>query len=337
MEDSSSSRQSLMNSYGSRLNVDYQSLKPNKETLSLLIERHLKYIPFENLSLHLISSSANEEESRVVLTRAELIQKILAERRGGCCLELNGLFAILLKEIGFSSVHLVPCWVYAGPERGHSSRKAKFRVKQSHFILLVLTNEDKLWIVDVGLGEPPCHPLEYRLDELQETPEGMISRIRWDPRGSWIDGSTGQARKCLILEWWQTKRTETEGYWEPRLQWDVLDAPLDAKSLATLPERSLESFRHVIDILLHPRSTFARKLIVCRLARGEKLSLAGRVLKRTSPRFGKDSKVCCRKLKSDNEVRTVLEEEFGIPLSETTMIDWKTSDASSNRQLWDHL
>jgi arylamine N-acetyltransferase len=186
-------RCSLIEAYCARLRLDDPSvLQPTVETLRLLTERHFEYVPFENISMHL-----SQKEEPVVLERDKLIHKILVQGRGGCCLELNGLFHLFLKQLGYA-VQLVPCWVNAGRERGHKSKKAKFRVQQSHFFLLVSASK-KMWMVDVGLGEPPCHPLEYGLNQqTQQTPDGMKSRIVWDPRGPWMvrPAKRGRALCC---------------------------------------------------------------------------------------------------------------------------------------------
>ena len=266
------------------------------------------------------------------------MDKLLHQRRGGCCLELNGLLALLLQALGYAVVRKVPCFVHAGRERGHANRRrAKFRTTASHFILLVqvvgvvgtndshatterssndqetsdpntTAHEQSWYLVDVGLGEPPMGPLEYfgphSLNQVQTTVEGMQSRIRWDPQGPFVDGK-GLQRTCLILEWkvpahstsqqqqhTVTKDTDqtvptfrSEFVWEPRLQWDVSDAPLPVSSgsfssvlaAATDPfGPPLQSFDYVIPLLLHPKSSFARQFIACSLTRYYKVSLSGR-------------------------------------------------------------
>lgn len=148
-----------------------------------------------------------------------LYDKILCRKRGGCCFELNGLLGHYLLELGYPVVKLVPCWIYAGPERGHSSsRRAKFRTRQTHAFLLVRTptctcnGGGDSFIVDVGLGEPPLHPLGYGPDVLgvtQRTPDGMQSRIVREER-EWTDGD-GRVRRFLRLEWWRPCRACFEG------------------------------------------------------------------------------------------------------------------------------
>jgi N-hydroxyarylamine O-acetyltransferase len=78
--------------YLDRINYD-GPLSPTAETLRLLQVAHLQAVPFENLSIH-----ANEP---IVLEDQALFEKIVRRRRGGFCYELNGLFAALLRELGF--------------------------------------------------------------------------------------------------------------------------------------------------------------------------------------------------------------------------------------------
>jgi arylamine N-acetyltransferase len=376
--------QSLIEAYRERLHLSPSTpLTPTLATLRLLTERHLQYIPFENLSMHLEpttsesnASDTGDTEPPVVLCPDRLIGKILLRRRGGCCLELNGLFRMLLDALGYPTTSFVPCWVYAGRERGHGSKKAKFRTKQSHFVILVsilhpnqrpdsdttttATSSScssciSSYIVDVGLGEPPLGPLVYSHDMLykaQETPDAMKSRIVWDPRGTWVDGQ-GRQRKCILLEWLvrgqqNQESSSNDKVWEPRLQWDVHDAPLEndnaisslssrPTALATTSRSSLESFRYVIDILTEKKSSFARKIIVCRLTRTDKVTLSGRTLKITSNRFGADDQRQTIVELDTEELMTVLKERFGIILQKTEQLCLVASDGSSNSKLWDHL
>jgi arylamine N-acetyltransferase len=401
--------QYLIEAYRERLHLSPStSLTPTLATLRLLTERHLQYIPFENLSMHFdpkTSADRNasdtdtdfDTEPPVVLSQDILIDKILIRRRGGCCLELNGLFRMLLDALGYPTTTFVPCWVFAGPERGHGSKKAKFRTKQSHFVILVSilhlnqhqpdhdygtahtvtttascstsTSNSSSYIVDVGLGEPPLGPLVYShdmLNQAQETPEAMQSRLVWDPRGTWFDGQ-GRQRKCILLEWLVhagpqqnqeglSSSRSSDKVWEPRLQWDINDAPLEhehdhaSSAVSTRPPTgleangpSLESFRYVIDILTEKKSSFARKIIVCRLTRTEKMTLSGRTLKITSDRFGADGnhvdyqRQTTVELDTEQEVMTVLKERFGIVLQKREQLCLVKSDGSSNSKLWDHL
>lgn len=263
----------------------------------------------------------------VVLGREKLLRKILVQRRGGCCLELNGLFGILLQELGFR-VRFVSCWVYAGAERGHASKKAKFRVQQTHFVLLVQAPKDtQKYLVDVGLGEPPCYPLLYILGQSTRTPEGMKSRISHDPRGPWKDG-TGRERTCHILEWFQNDT------WEPRLQWDTCDASFEKEQVDLAS--SLLDYQYVIPMLTHPKSTFSRKLIVCTVNRNDKLTLSGRTIKRTCPRFWSPV-TTTKSLKSQQDILTALRDEFGMDISLLLELKVNSCDDHHKTKIWGHL
>src|SRR5579859_3200412 len=69
------------------------SLEPTYQTLAALQEAHLLAVPFENLDISL--------GREIILDEAALFHKIVEQRRGGFCYELNGLFASLLRALGF--------------------------------------------------------------------------------------------------------------------------------------------------------------------------------------------------------------------------------------------
>jgi N-hydroxyarylamine O-acetyltransferase len=83
-----------------------------------------------------------------VLEEEKLIAKIVTERRGGFCYELNGAFAALLREIGFDVKMLSAC--VARDEGG-------FGPPFDHMMLLVQLEE--LWLADVGFGDSFVEPL----------------------------------------------------------------------------------------------------------------------------------------------------------------------------------
>src|SRR2546425_6936619 len=58
------------------------------ETLRELHKAHLLAVPFENLDNHI--------GRQIVLDEEKVIRKIVDQRRGGICYELNGAFCVLL-------------------------------------------------------------------------------------------------------------------------------------------------------------------------------------------------------------------------------------------------
>lgn len=59
-------------------------LNPNLDLLKKLQYHHLMNIPFENLDIH--------NKSRIQLNIDRMFEKIVVQKRGGFCYELNGLF-----------------------------------------------------------------------------------------------------------------------------------------------------------------------------------------------------------------------------------------------------
>lgn len=124
----------------------------NAETLRALQVAHLMSVPFENLSIH-----AGEP---IVLNEHALYTKIVDQRRGGFCYECNGLFAGLLRALGFDVAMLAA---------GVASPDGSFGPVFDHMALLVTL--DERWLVDVGFGDSFLEPLllDTRADQQQGT------------------------------------------------------------------------------------------------------------------------------------------------------------------------
>ncbi len=132
-------------------------------TLRALHQAHLLAVPFENLDIHL--------GRPIVLDEAALYDKIVRQRRGGFCYELNGLFAALLRELGFD-VKLLSAGVMDN---------GKFGPDFDHLTLLVQLEER--WLADVGFGDSFREPL--RLDEPNEQFQHGVAYRLSNSGGQW--------------------------------------------------------------------------------------------------------------------------------------------------------
>ena len=130
--------------------------EPNSTTLRRLHVAHLQTVPFENLDIPLGRPLSLEPEA--------LFDKIVVRRRGGFCYELNGLFASLLVELGFSVTYLS-----ARDQHADGIVSPEF----DHLTLLVECPDDSSvrWLADVGYGDSFLEPL--RLDDPGEQAEGL--------------------------------------------------------------------------------------------------------------------------------------------------------------------
>lgn len=111
--------------------------KPTLETLDRLIELHQATVPFENIDIARLNRP-------IVLERDHLFAKIVGERRGGFCFELNGLFACLLEELGYGVARGFGIW---------PNNDGVWTTPFEHMVLVVtLPATGERALVDVGFG-----------------------------------------------------------------------------------------------------------------------------------------------------------------------------------------
>lgn len=125
--------------------IDYRgAARPDLQTLAALQRAHMQTVPFENLSIH--------TKEPITLTEEWLYNKIVERNRGGFCYELNGLFAWLLRQIGFDVSML---------SAGVAKNEGGFGPEFDHMTLLVYLEED--YLVDVGFGDSFQTPLQIHM------------------------------------------------------------------------------------------------------------------------------------------------------------------------------
>ncbi|MGO8947484.1 MAG: arylamine N-acetyltransferase family protein [Ktedonobacterales bacterium] len=138
----------------------FLSREPSLQLLEALHEAHLLAVPFENLSIHYGQPIILEEEA--------LYHKIVGRRRGGFCYELNGLFAWLLRQLGFQVTLLS-----AGVAQGGGIFSPDF----DHLALLIQHLDGADWLADVGFGDSFWRPLRIREDVEQDGGDGRRYRL----------------------------------------------------------------------------------------------------------------------------------------------------------------
>lgn len=125
------------------------SRAPTRATLAALHRRHMQAVPFENLDIPL--------GRRITLVPDALWSKIILNRRGGFCYELNTLFGRLLQALGYHVDFLsARVWSAAGwgPDKDHMALRVEA--------------EGAEWLADVGFGDSFLVPLRLEADVVQE-------------------------------------------------------------------------------------------------------------------------------------------------------------------------
>ncbi len=207
-------------------------IKPDAPTLLRLQRTHLLNVPFENLDIG--------RKRPIRLSEEALWDKIIVQRRGGFCYELNGLFAGLLKEIGFQ-VTCLNARVY--------SREGNLGIDFDHLALLVQTpDRPGRWLVDVGFGDSFNEPLRF------EEPEEQIQGLRSFRLEETLEG-------CVV---W---RKNYDGSWERQYFFDLESRrfPIDYEAACLYHQTS-------------PRSSFTHGSVISRATPDGRVSLEERRL-----------------------------------------------------------
>lgn len=203
------------------------SAKPDLETLRAVHQAHMLAVPFENLDIVPL-------HRRIHLDEASLWDKLIVHRRGGFCYELNGLFASLLKQIGFAVTHL----------NGRVfSKSGTLGLDFDHLALLVdVPGEPDRWLADVGFGDSYMEPLVLREGE---QPQALRS-YRLEARG---DG---------YVVWLR----DYDRTWAPQYFFDLTPRrfPADYEAMCTYHQTS-------------PKSSFTRKSVISRATPDGRVSL----------------------------------------------------------------
>lgn len=154
-----------------------------KENLDKLIYSHQCNIPFENLDV-----CAGVPD--LSLEAEDLFEKIVVYRRGGFCFELNGLFVLLLRSVGYDAVSVM-CRVAANRD---------FLGNLAHRAVLVRLN-GKRYLCDVGLGGPMA-PFAVELTAEKQTQYGETYWIEETYEGWYLQKrltSSGEEGNVIIF------------------------------------------------------------------------------------------------------------------------------------------
>jgi N-hydroxyarylamine O-acetyltransferase len=209
---------------------------PTLAALSSLQRAHLLAVPFENLDIGL--------GRPITVEPAAAYDKVVVGHRGGYCYELNGLFATLLRSLGYAVDHV-------------SARVAVPRgglTPEFDHLALVVTSPamDEPALVDVGFGDAFVQPIPLR-DGAGHHELGKDVGLEQDADGTW------RYRERRDGQEWQT-------------QYVFATTP---HPLADFAERNLWQ-------QTSPDSHFTQKSVVSRLTETGRITLSDRRLIHTT-------------------------------------------------------
>jgi len=121
-----------LDSYFKRVNYN-GSTDINEGTIRDLHIAHTLNVPFENLDVFY--------RRPILLDETSLHKKIVEQKRGGYCFEMNGIFSLVLQKMGFKVKNLLARVII---------NESQYTTK-THQAILVETG-GKQWLADVGFG-----------------------------------------------------------------------------------------------------------------------------------------------------------------------------------------
>lgn len=173
-----------------------QGEQPSKDGLARIIEAHQNRVPFETIDLV-------QTGTRPDLSVDGLYKKVVEDRHGGYCFELNRLFRELLLALGYKTRP-----AFARPVLGGDPRAMNHRGE-------LVELDGVLNYVDVGFGGPSS-TMPVALADSQETFDGRTRFVAYDEGESW----------------WRLDRVRDDGSTQTELM--VCTAPVEDKDFDLL-------------------------------------------------------------------------------------------------------
>jgi len=133
-------------------------LVPNFNTLRALHRAHAMAIPYENFDVQL--------KRPMTIDPHAAFEKLIDRERGGWCYEMNGVFGLVLKEMGFDVTRF----------------SADGSAAHSHLFLTV-NLQGITYVCDVGFSDGPIEP--YPVIEGPFTQDGFEFRLENEASGRW--------------------------------------------------------------------------------------------------------------------------------------------------------
>ncbi len=138
-------------------------VRPDLECLTAVHRHHVQSIPYEDLDVQL--------GRPLDLDLVRIRRKLIVERRGGWCYEMNGLLGWALAQIGFTVTRMT------GGVLGSEQVDTAF----GNHLVLRIDLDGESWIADAGLGDALQEPIPLREGEHRQNGR-TYTLTRLDPR-----------------------------------------------------------------------------------------------------------------------------------------------------------
>ena len=198
----------------------------------MLHRAHLLHIPFENLDIHY--------QKKIILDYDKIFRKVIKQKRGGYCYELNGLFFHLLHNLGFE-VQLISAQV-------RNDETGEFGKEYDHMALIVKIDGEE-YLVDIGFGKGMIYPKKIE--------EGLV--------------------QMDYTDYWRFTKDIDDNY---LLQCSENASTFSSKYLFRKEAKELIQFLEMNEFQqTDPRSSFLQKKMITKLTETGRITLTSRSFK----------------------------------------------------------
>ncbi|XP_043937183.1 arylamine N-acetyltransferase, pineal gland isozyme NAT-10-like [Protopterus annectens] len=274
--------------YFSRIQYSGTYSKADLVTLNQLHEQHLRFIPYENLSIHC--------GEKIVTDLEACYNKIVRKKRGGWCSENNSVFAWVLKKLGYDVTLLAAC-VYDIEKKAYSDR-------MSHMIIKVVINGNT-YIADVGFSSSRQirQPLELTSGKDQPQIPGVFRLT--EESGVWYLDKISRKKSVHHQSF----------HGLPLLENNENSNRVVKIYRFTLEPYSTEQLQlNCIYLQTSPESLFTKKSICCLQTHDGVQTLVGWTYGEVTYKYEEDMDLITFKTLTDEEVKNTVKEKFGIVL-----------------------
>jgi len=235
--------------YLKRIEVSRPTNGPTEEYLNQLHIGHLTHIPFETFDLI--------DLKQLNISPDYIFNRLVRQRRGGVCYQMNGLLAFILKNLNYN-IQLIPCSVY-------NSDKNNYMDNYSHLSLCVTLDDNRKILCDVGFARNFLTPLLFRTDCIQYATNGFFRLIKTED-GLYYNLDRGflKDNEKISLPTSSSPQTHIIDIDPERINWIIsYRFPIDFSKKST----KLEDFEDKCSYILHSPDARLNRVSICRMHR----------------------------------------------------------------------
>ena len=291
-----------LDEYLKRIEVPRPTGKMDLAYLSQLHTGHLTHIPFETFDLI--------DLKQLNISPKYLFQRLVQQRRGGVCYQMNGLFYSALKMFD-CDIRMIPCAVY-------NIEPNTYTEPYAHASLFLRLDTGEEYLCDVGFSRDFLTPLFFRTDCIQYATNGFF-RLSRTTDGVYYQVERGFLAKddSFSLPFSASPRTQIVDIDPEGIRWIVsYRFPIDFLEKPT----QLEDFQESCPYIVHSPDIILNHCSICHIHTLKDHVGACGILGKEYREWKFENGVEVHQsspISGGNELKKLLKEKFGLTIERT--------------------